>query len=482
MNNSLKFVMALFFGLFASEAVIANSEMDRLLQQVQKNIATEVQRENLRLNYFTEHKLQRATLLAKARADLAAAQIKQQQLLQQFNLGHKRISERSAELLQRSADLQSVFSLARKYASELSITLASSLVSGQYLHRQRQLDFAADQAVPQFSDLQNLWFLLLQEMSANAQNQRFLSPVINSQGQVEETEVMRLGALVAFNQQGQYLSFNAQSKMLQVLPGQKSALVSQAQQFYSGQSSSIVVDHRKGELLLQLNQAPSVEQRLHQGGTVGYIILALGGLGLLLGAWRVLYMARVSLQIKRQQTSTASSDTNPLGRVLSCAAKATTVQRAELLLDEAMLKELPALQRGHSAVKLLASIAPLLGLLGTVTGMIETFQSITLVGASDPKLMAGGISQALITTVMGLCVAIPLLFCHSYISGESKAIVQRIQQQSLLLLSQYFVESTVRSADAAVALPAVDLEIGAGKIAPIAEPDKDLSLGGSAVA
>ena len=151
-------------------------------------------------------------------------------------------------------------------------------------------------------------------------------------------------------------------------------------------------------------------------------------------------MCWVNLLINRQLKSARASDKNALGRVLLAVAGATNVQRAELLIDESILRELPALQRAHSTVKLLAAVAPLLGLLGTVTGMIETFQSITLVGTSDPKLMAGGISQALITTVMGLCVAIPLLFCHSYISGQSKAILQRIQQQSLLLLSDYFVE------------------------------------------
>ncbi|MCJ8338895.1 MAG: MotA/TolQ/ExbB proton channel family protein [Pseudomonadales bacterium] len=436
----MNIIIGLLFGFVCSAAVHAGSDIELLLQRVQKNIAAQQQHENSRLSYFREHQLQRAELLTQAQSELEAAKAQQQQLLTQFNLAQGRVSDQSAQLLQRSGDLQLVFSLARKYAADFSAALGSSLTSGQFSDRRSKLAFASEAAVPQLRDLQNLWFLLLQELTANARNQRFSSSVINSQGRVEEAEIMRLGALVAFNQQGQYLNFNAQSKMLQVLPGQSANLVSQAQQFFSGASNSIKVDPQKGELLLQLSQIPSLEQRLHQGGTVGYIIMALGAVGLLIGSWRLIYMCWVNLLINRQLKSARASDKNALGRVLLAVAGATNVQRAELLIDESILRELPALQRAHSTVKLLAAVAPLLGLLGTVTGMIETFQSITLVGTSDPKLMAGGISQALITTVMGLCVAIPLLFCHSYISGQSKAILQRIQQQSLLLLSDYFVE------------------------------------------
>jgi len=108
----------------------------------------------------------------------------------------------------------------------------------------------------------------------------------------------------------------------------------------------------------------------------------------------------------------------------------------QLKLDEAVLAEIPALERGNSLIKLLAAIAPLLGLLGTVTGMILTFQAISLFGSGDPKLMAGGISQALVTTVLGLVVAIPLLFSHSVIAYLSRSMIQRLDEQCAGVLAR----------------------------------------------
>ena len=109
----------------------------------------------------------------------------------------------------------------------------------------------------------------------------------------------------------------------------------------------------------------------------------------------------------------------------------------ELKLDEAILKNTPALQRGLVTVRILAVIAPMLGLLGTVTGLIETFQSITLFGTGDPRLMAGGISQALVTTVLGLGAAIPLILMHSALNTRSKRLLAVLEEQSAGLIARH---------------------------------------------
>jgi biopolymer transport protein ExbB len=127
-----------------------------------------------------------------------------------------------------------------------------------------------------------------------------------------------------------------------------------------------------------------------------------------------------------------------LGRVLT-AVEGVSLDEEELLqlkLDEAVLSEMPALERGNGVIKLLAATSPLLGLLGTVTGMILTFQAISLFGTGDPKLMAGGISQALVTTVLGLVVAIPLLFSHSVIAYMSRSMIQRLDEQCAGVLAR----------------------------------------------
>jgi biopolymer transport protein ExbB len=192
------------------------------------------------------------------------------------------------------------------------------------------------------------------------------------------------------------------------------------------------IDGTRGSILALLVESPTVGDRLRQGGIVGYCIMGLGVVGLLIAFWRAVGLStagrKVSAQLKRE---TASTD-NPLGRVLAAyeANRGADTETIELKLSEAALKEMPDLTKGLLFIKVISVVAPLMGLLGTVTGMIKTFQVITLFGAGDPKMMAGGISQALMTTVLGLVVAIPMVLIHTLVSGQSRKIINIIQSQS----------------------------------------------------
>jgi biopolymer transport protein ExbB len=137
-------------------------------------------------------------------------------------------------------------------------------------------------------------------------------------------------------------------------------------------------------------------------------------------------------------TDKISTD-NPLGRILSVYDDNETIdpESLELKIDEAILREVPQLEKYHSIVKVFAAIAPLLGLLGTVVGMIVTFQALTLFGTGDPKLMAGGISQALVTTMLGLIVAIPLVFLHSILTSWSGTLIEILEEQSAGLIARH---------------------------------------------
>ena len=201
----------------------------------------------------------------------------------------------------------------------------------------------------------------------------------------------------------------------------------------------MVIDPTRGGLLSMLTQTPTPVERIQQGGAIGYIILAIGLFGIVLVLLRLTGLGRVAGRMDRQLREPGEvADDNPLGRVLLAAGDAgdRDIDAIELLLDEAILRETPALQRGLGLLKLLAAVAPLLGLLGTVTGMILTFQSITLFGTGDPKLMAGGISQALVTTVLGLIVAIPLLFSHTLLASRSRTLIQILDEQSAGLIAR----------------------------------------------
>nr|WP_305909766.1 MotA/TolQ/ExbB proton channel family protein [Methylomarinum sp. Ch1-1]MDP4522701.1 MotA/TolQ/ExbB proton channel family protein [Methylomarinum sp. Ch1-1] len=187
-----------------------------------------------------------------------------------------------------------------------------------------------------------------------------------------------------------------------------------------------------------LIQTPNTTERIDQGGIIGYIILFLGAFGLVYAIVRLVMLTLTWRKMQNQVGSDQISEDNPLGRVIAAGEQAGSEdnETLELLLDEAITREVPALEKGQSMIKLLAAVAPLLGLLGTVTGMISTFQSISLFGTGDPKLMASGISQALVTTMLGLCVAIPLLFLHSLVASRSRMLVQILDEQSAGIVSR----------------------------------------------
>ncbi|MCI0667786.1 MAG: MotA/TolQ/ExbB proton channel family protein, partial [Methylococcaceae bacterium] len=203
--------------------------------------------------------------------------------------------------------------------------------------------------------------------------------------------------------------------------------------------ADIGIDPTAGALLNLLVQAPDVWERIDQGGLIGYITLILGAVGLIIVAVRMAGLIKVGRRVQDQLKNLDHINAdNPLGRVIGVARTATItdIESYELMIDEAVSKEIPGLEKGQSLIKLIAAVAPLLGLLGTVTGMIETFQVISLFGTGDPKLMAGGISEALVTTMLGLMVAIPLLFLHSLLVSRSRELVQILDEQSSGLICE----------------------------------------------
>jgi len=207
--------------------------------------------------------------------------------------------------------------------------------------------------------------------------------------------------------------------------------------------SAFGLDPTRGSLVDNLVKAPSIQERIEQGGIVGYIIIGVGIIGLLIALERLLVLTVVGGKVKRQVKREKADTGNPLGRVLKVYEDNPDMdtETLEIKLGEAILREMPRLSRGVTLLKIIFVVAPLLGLLGTVTGMIVTFQQITLFGTGDPQLMAGGISQALMTTVLGLCVAIPIVLLHTIVAGRSKAVTQILQEQSAGIIAEHMEQS-----------------------------------------
>ncbi len=269
----------------------------------------------------------------------------------------------------------------------------------------------------------------------------FVTAVVSPQGLSSEQQVVRAGTLSAYNDAG-FLRFIPETAELLALSCQPSgAAESTIKNFIAASTvpTTTIIDPTRSNLLGMMGYTPSLRERIDQGGLIGKIIMALGAIGLLITCWRSLSLAMVYLRIRHQlRNMSALATGNPLGRVMLAVQQVpgNVEELLQLKLDEAILAEIPVLERGTGLIKLLAAISPLLGLLGTFTGMILTFQAISRFSTGDPKLMAGGISQALVTTVLGLVVAIPLLFGHSLVATLSRAIIQRLGEQCAGILAR----------------------------------------------
>nr|WP_227390795.1 MotA/TolQ/ExbB proton channel family protein [Halomonas malpeensis] len=283
--------------------------------------------------------------------------------------------------------------------------------------------------------------------------ERLRLPVADAQGNIEEREVIRLGDFAAFTESS-LLRTGAEGNAVSELPRTPAEIRATLGDYFNGESRQFAIDPSQGSVLAALAQQPSLWERFQQGGYVGYVVVVLGVIGLLVALAQYLYLWVVSARVKRQRRSLDTlKDDNPLGRVLhrfQDMDKHQTPEALEARLDEAVLAELPRIERGQPMVKLLAAIAPLLGLLGTVTGMIVTFQAITVFGTGDPQLMAGGISQALVTTVLGLVTAVPLLFAQTALASRSRYLTQVIEGEASATLADHLEAQSNARAGAAI--------------------------------
>lgn len=440
----MKRACLLFLVLLLSPATQADhpTELDHLLRQVQASRERDTQvRKEREARFLAEHS-DRKALLADVTARLQAQHARGERLKQTFENNERELATLQSDLDLLTGDLGELFGTVRQFAGDIAPLLDESLVSIEHPDRGDWLRVLAEsKRLPDISELERFWLILQQEILESGHVTRFTTSVIGRDGVAGERRVVRVGTFNAIAENGHYLNYLASSGRL-VEPGRQPgrrdvALAADFVKTTDG-NAGLAVDPTRGVLLGLLVDTPQLDERVQQGGIIGYIIIALGVTGLLIVTTRLIMLGGISRRIQQQLTDlSVPSEDNPLGRVLRSAhnSDATSAENLALQLDEAIVRELPRLTRGEALVKLLTAVAPLLGLLGTVVGMIVTFQSISLFGTGDPKLMADGISQALVTTALGLVVAIPLLFLHSLVSSRSKALVHILDEQSAGLLA-----------------------------------------------
>ncbi|HSH49059.1 MAG TPA: MotA/TolQ/ExbB proton channel family protein [Halomonas sp.] len=374
--------------------------------------------------------------LSDANKALSAARERRQTLEAQQQAQREALDALKSDRAQQGGDLDAVFSVVAGVGGELRDELALSwLTLGGDARLPARLSRSDILDARQIEGLADSLMALTRE---TARVVEFDAPVAGADGRRHEQPVVRVGALFAATE-GQLLERYGSEGRLAVAGHTPPGVADRLAAFQQGSGDVVPIDPIGGRVLQAMAQQPTLWQRFQQGGAVGYVVVALGALGLLVALVQYLYLLRTTLTQRRQLADLERlRDDNPLGRVLKrfqTNGGGHIPEALEARLDEAMLAEQPRLERGQALVKMLAAVAPLLGLLGTVTGMIVTFQSITVFGTGDPQLMAGGISQALVTTVLGLITAVPLLFAHTALTSRSRALIGAMEGHASAVLA-----------------------------------------------
>ena len=364
-----------------------------------------------------------------------------------------RISNLNTELRDKAGalGLAELFGLARQAANDSSSILQQSLITTQFPARAGEIprdewlrQFSAARATPTAADLERLWFEIQREMTASGQVAKYRTTVVQPGGEPTDSEVIRIGPFTAISD-GQFLSYLPNLRTLNVLPRQlPGEFMEVAAEFTRATSgyANAVVDANRGVLLGLYVERPTSMERVESGELIGAIIIVVGALGGLAFIFQLINLVMVRLAVSRQLKSLdRPTPNNPLGRVLlAFKGDKSKIEQdadvAELRITEAVLREVPKLERFQAFLRLCVAAGPLLGLIGTVWGMILTFQSITESGSSDPKLMANGIGIAMIATVLGLFVAIALLFANALLNSLSRGLVQVLDEQSAGMLAE----------------------------------------------
>jgi biopolymer transport protein ExbB len=437
---------------FAQEAdVDAPTNLDKLLELVKEGKSKEQSENTKREAEFKAARDQQDQILKAEQRELARQERIADQLEEEFRKNQEKLRIAEEAYFKQLGSLNELFGHMQSITTDSRVTFESSLTAAEFgKEREKFLGdltqkMGESTELPTIEEIERVWYEIMREMKATGEVSRFTATVINVDGTQTECDVVRVGVYnaVCGNSYLEYVPTKGQYQFLARQPAGR--YTSSAGRVSNADASSGYVSFSVdpsgpsgGALLANLVQNPSLLERINQGGIIGYIILAIGGITLLYAIYKYFMLYMMGREVEAQLASSTPNSNNPLGRVLKVGAShmKETIDRLELKLAEAIMAERPSIERGISFVKIVSVVAPLAGLLGTVTGMIVTFQQITLFGTGDPKIMAGGISQALVTTVLGLVVAIPTTLAHSFLQSSARSVVDVLEEQATGIVAE----------------------------------------------
>ena len=439
----MKSALPIFLGILFTSSVFSQEEivdkeispLQELIIEIEKGIDIEKRFDFSRANTKEKKLNELKRINTKLEKDLADAEALSKKLTSQFDKNEKLLAELEEKLTLKLGNLGEMFGVVKQVSGQTRGEFKNSITNVDNPNRDLFLkNLAESKKLPNLEDISGLWVELLKEIS-NAENVKsFDTEVLTADGKLTNLNVLRIGTF-SLSSEGKFLKHLIDTNQVEFLPSQPSGVskrkLDNLQSAESG-TFTVDIDPTRGAILEKLIQKKTFFQRIADGGFVGYVIILLGLFGVALSAERIYVLRDKLSEIYNQEKDTANIGSNLLGDLLQVAKDnaSESIESLEIILDEKIQSITPMIEVRVKAIKLIATVAPLLGLLGTVIGMIETFQAITLFGTGDPKLMAGGISQALVTTMLGLIVAAPLLFLHSYAENYSKSIIGFLEEKA----------------------------------------------------
>ena len=453
-KNIIKLAGISFTGLFLAVSTQAFAQqpaanLGELLRNVEENRVLESQDAREREQRFQQQVDQQQQILEETRTAITQEEAENARLEVVFDANRQLLTERRAQLREVRANLNELLGTIQGVAGDFRGVFENSLVSAQYPGRDEFLDnfiarVSSDTEQVRVDEIERFWFYMQQELVESGRVVKYEGIVGLPSGERETRTITRIGSFNAIAN-GDYLSYTGTVGHLQVLPRQPNAdVVGRAAALENAQSGILRVGIDPtgalgGSLMANLINFPTAaEQVRDNSGEIGFAIIGLGIIGILVGLFRSFVLTLVSAKVSAQVKSGKANKNNPLGRVLLVAESNPNVDTdtLELKLGEAILQETPALERMLTIIKIISTIAPLMGLLGTVTGMIQVFQQITVYGAGDPTIMAGGISMALMTTVLGIVAAIPCILMHAWVKSKSDNIIHILEEQATGIIAK----------------------------------------------
>jgi biopolymer transport protein ExbB len=418
-----------------SEIVTKPSELEQLIINIQSKVDIEKRFDFSRASSKEKQLSELKKINTKLKKDLKNAEDLSERLINKFDQNEKTLAELEEKLTLKLGNLGEMFGVVKQVSGQTRGEFKNSITNIDNPDRDLFLkNLAESKKLPDLSDISGLWVELVKEIRNAETIKVFKTNVLTADGNNDELEILRLGTF-SITHEGLFLKHLIETNQVEFLPSQPAGVSKRKLKSLQTESDGIFtidIDPTRGAILEKLIQKKTFFQRIADGGLVGYVIILLGLGGVALASERIYVLRNVLMKIKNQENNDSVSDDNLLGMLINTANKNIneSLDSLELILDEKIQSITPTIEVRVKAIKLIATVAPLLGLLGTVIGMIETFQAITLFGTGDPKLMAGGISQALVTTMLGLIVAAPLLFMHSYAENYSNTIIAFLEEKA----------------------------------------------------